>query len=76
LPQLLLSRDEAEEGVAIVDIGSDLTDVSIVKEGKLWYFSSLPIGASAINNDLHEFLKVSKKDIDKLKKYYGSATAD
>ncbi len=76
LPQLLLSRDEAEEGVAIVDIGSDLTDVSIVKEGKLWYFSSLPIGASAINNDLHEFLKVSKKDIDQLKKRYGSATAD
>ncbi len=76
LPQLLLSRDEAEEGVAIVDIGSDLTDVSIVKDGKLWYFSSLPIGASAINNDLHEFLKVSKKDIDQLKKRYGSATAD
>lgn len=76
LPQLLLSKDEAEEGVAIVDIGSDLTDVSIVKEGKLWYFSSLPIGASAINNDLHEFLKVSKKDIDQLKKRYGSATAD
>lgn len=76
LPQLLLSRDEAEEGVAIVDIGSDLTDVSIVKEGKLWYFSSLPIGASAINNDLHDFLKVSKKDIDQLKKRYGSATAD
>lgn len=76
LPQLLLSREEAEEGVAIVDIGSDLTDVSIVKEGKLWYFSSLPIGASAINNDLHEFLKISKKDIDQLKKRYGSATAD
>lgn len=76
LPQLLLSRDEAEEGVAIVDIGSDLTDVAIVREGKLWYFSSLPIGASAINNDLHEFLKVSKRDIDQLKKRYGSATAD
>ena len=76
LPQLLLSRDEAEEGVVIVDIGSDLTDVAIVREGKLWYFSSLPIGASAINNDLHEFLKVSKRDIDQLKKRYGSATAD
>lgn len=76
LPELLLNNDEAEEGVAIVDIGSDLTDVSIVKEGKLWYFSSLPIGASAINNDLHEFLKVSKKDVDQLKKRYGSATAD
>lgn len=76
LPELLLSNDEKEEGVAIVDIGSDLTDVSIVKEGKLWYFSSLPIGASAINNDLHEFLKISRKDIDQLKKRYGSALAE
>lgn len=76
LPQLLLSDAESEEGVAIVDIGSDLTDIAVVKGGKLWYFSSLPIGASAINNDLHEFLKISKKDIDQLKKRYGSATAD
>ncbi len=76
LPELLLTPDEREEGVAIVDIGGDLTDISIVKEGKLWYFSSLPIGASSINNDLHDFLKVSKKDIDSLKRKFGSATAD
>ena len=76
LPELLLGQDESEEGVAIVDLGSDLTDISVVKGGKLWYFSSLPIGASAINNDLHDFLKISKRDIDQLKKRYGSATAD
>ena len=76
LPELLLTPDEREEGVAIVDIGGDLTDISIVKEGKLWYFSSLPIGASSINNDLHDFLKVSRKDIDSLKRKFGSAMAD
>ena len=76
LPELLLGSDESEEGVAIVDLGSDLTDISVVKGGKLWYFSSLPIGASSINNDLHDFLKISKKDIDQLKKRYGSAIAD
>ena len=75
LPELLLTPDEKEEGVAIVDIGSDLTDISIVRDGKLWYFSSLPIGASSINNDLHEFLKISKKDIDSLKRRFGSAIA-
>ncbi len=75
LPELLLSPDEMETGVAIVDIGSDLTDISIVREGKLWHFASLPIGASSINNDLFEFLKISKKDVDGLKRRWGSAMA-
>lgn len=75
LPQVLLSDAEREDGVAIVDIGGELTDVSIVKEGKLWYFSSLPIGASSINDDLQEFLRTSKRNIDPLKRKYGSAIA-
>lgn len=76
LPRTILSREESEEGVVVVDLGSDLTDISIVREGKLWYFSSLPIGASAINNDLHDFLRTSKRDIEVVKRKYGSATAD
>ena len=75
LPELLLTPYEKEEGVVIVDIGSDLTDISVVRENKLWYFSSLPIGASSINNDLHDFLKISKKEINPLKHKYGSAIA-
>ena len=75
LADLLLSPDEKEEGVAIVDIGGDLTDISIIREGKLNYFSSLPIGSSSINNDLHEFLKIQKKDIDLIKHKHGSAIA-
>ena len=76
LPRLLLSETEREEGAVIVDIGGDLTDISVVYNQKLWYFSSLPIGSSSINNDLHEFLKISKKDIEQLKKRYGSAIAE
>ena len=76
LPLLLLNKREAEDGVMIVDIGSDLTDISIVREDKLWYFSSLPIGASSINEDLYQFLHISKRDIDRLKRRYGSALAE
>ncbi len=76
LPDVLLNSYEKEEGVAIVDIGSDLTDIAIVRENKLWHFASLPIGASSINNDLHEFLKISKKEINSLKHKYGSAIAE
>ena len=76
LPQTLLSKDEMEEGVAIVDIGNDLTDISIVKGGRLWYMSSLPIGAASINNDLHDFLKISRKEVENIKRRYGGAIAD
>ncbi len=76
LPELLLSNTESEDGVAIVDIGADITDISVVREGKLWYFSSLPIGASSINSDLQEFLRTPKKYIDSLKRKYGSALAE
>lgn len=76
LPQAILREDESEEGVVVVDIGGDLTDISIVKEGKLWYFSSLPIGASAITNDLYDFLRIPKRDIETVKRKYGSAIAD
>lgn len=76
LPRTLLSKDESEEGVVVVDLGSDLTDISIVRGGKLWYFSSLPIGASAINNDLHDFLRTSKREVETTKRKYGSAAAD
>lgn len=75
LPQVLLNDAEQEDGVAIVDIGGDLTDISIVRDGKLWYFASLPIGASSINDDLQEFLRTSKKNVDPLKRKYGSAIA-
>lgn len=76
LPRTLLSKEESEEGVVIVDVGSDLTDISVVREGKLWFFSSLPIGASSINNDLYDFLRTTKRDIESVKRRYGSATAD
>ena len=76
LHDLLLTDREREDGVAIVDIGSEVTDIAVVKDNKLCYFSSLPIGASSINNDLRSFLMIPKKDIDLLKRKYGSATAD
>ena len=75
MPKLLLNSSEMEMGVAIVDIGSDITDIAIVSDNKLRYFSSLPIGASSINNDMRNFIPAQKKDIERLKRCYGSAVA-
>ncbi|MBQ2417448.1 MAG: hypothetical protein II282_04540, partial [Alistipes sp.] len=49
---LLVSEKEAEEGVVIVDIGSEVTDITIVKERQVQYFRTIAVGAELINNDL------------------------
>lgn len=75
-PLALLSKEEMEEGVAIVDIGSDLTDISVVLHGHVCFFASLPIGSSSINNDLSQFISATKLNIEKMKKTYGNAIAE
>lgn len=75
LPRTLLSKEECEEGVAIVDIGAGTTDVSIVRGGKLRYFATIPIGAQSINADMHAF-GIFESKTESIKKKYGSAVAD
>lgn len=72
LPELLLSQEEREYGAAIIDIGCHLTDISIVHGGHLCYFTSLPIGGAAINQDLLTFVQTTKEEIEKTKRRYGS----
>ena len=46
-----------------------------MREGKLSYFSSLPIGASSIDRDLYEHLQVPRKDVERYKHRHGRAIA-
>lgn len=71
---LLVSDKEANNGVAIVDIGGGVTDITIVKEGRVQYFVSIPIGAEAIDNDLKTILP-SNSNISSVKHKYGKAIA-
>jgi len=75
LPYVLLSDEERDEGAAVIDIGGGTTDVSIVRGGKLRYVASVPMGASAIDADLHSF-GIAKINAEQIKKKYGSAVAD
>ena len=69
---LLVSPKEAEEGVVIVDIGSEVTDITIVREGKVQYFKSIAVGAELINGDLKSILPMGC-NINKIKHLYGKA---
>ena len=70
----LVTADEKEDGVAIVDIGSGVTDVAIYRGGVLCYIASIPMGGSALNTDILGYDKnIPSRMVENLKKQCGSA---
>lgn len=70
----LVTADEKEDGVAIVDIGSGVTDVAIYRGGVLCYIASIPMGGSALNNDILGYdNNIPSRMVENLKKQCGSA---
>lgn len=76
ISESMITAEEKEEGVAIVDIGSEVTDVAIYRGGALCYIVSIPIGGMAINSDIHHYAsQIPLPAIEKLKRIHGSALA-
>jgi len=71
----VVSTDEKEEGVAVVDIGGGVTDVAVYYGGVLRYIASIPIGGSAVNSDIRAY-GIPEKQVEKLKRRYGTAVTD
>ena len=70
----VVTTEEKEEGVAIVDIGSGVTDVAIYCGGVLCYMASIPMGGSALNTDIRVYDGyIPPRYIEKLKCKLGSA---
>ena len=69
---LLVSEKEAEQGVVIVDLGAEVTDVTIVRDNRVQYFRSLPLGADLIDADLKSILP-AQSNVTKIKHLYGKA---
>jgi cell division protein FtsA len=71
----VLSQDEKELGVALVDIGGGTTDIAIFREGALLYTSVLPIGGVHITNDISVGIRASLDAAEKIKLASGCAMA-
>ena len=70
----VINSDEMQEGVAVVDIGSGVTDVAIYYGGVLNYIATIPIGGAAINSDIRHFNGyIPPRTVENLKRRYGSA---
>ncbi len=73
--EAVISNDEREVGVAVVDMGEGVTNVAIYSKGALRYMASIPIGGAALNRDLRS-LMVHEKNVESIKLKYGCAIAD
>ncbi len=71
----VLSRDEKDLGVALIDIGGGTTDLAIFERGSIWHTAVLPVGGSHFTNDLAVGLRTPIADAERLKKKHGCALA-
>ncbi|MEK6629228.1 MAG: cell division protein FtsA [Acidobacteriota bacterium] len=67
----VLTSDEKELGVALVDIGGGTTDVAIYERGFLWHTSVTPIGGDHFTNDMAIGLRMPIPEAEKLKRKCG-----
>ncbi|MBC7868947.1 cell division protein FtsA [Candidatus Saccharibacteria bacterium] len=69
----VLSEQQLENGVALIDIGGATTNIAIYEEGDLQYAAVLPVGGINITNDLAIGLKTDPEIAEKLKIEHASA---
>ena len=69
----VLSEEEKDAGVALVDIGGGTTDLAIFKEGYIRYTAVVPFGGNIIDKDIKEGCGVFDKQAEQLKIRFGSA---
>jgi len=69
----VLSEDEKELGVALLDIGGGTTDLAIFDKGAIWHTAVLAVGGDHFTNDLAVGLRAAVPEAERLKKQYGCA---
>jgi cell division protein FtsA len=63
----LLSEEEKELGVALIDMGSTLTTVSIFYSGSILYTKSIPLGGNMVTNDISRIFSLSFANAERIK---------
>jgi cell division protein FtsA len=72
----VMSEQDIEAGIAILDIGGGTTDLAVFYEGILKHTAVIPFGGENITNDIKLGLGVLKTQAEQMKIQFGSALAD
>ena len=71
--EAVLSSEEREVGVVLVDMGGGTTDIVIYKEGALHHTAVLALGGDHVTHDIAEVLKILPQEAEHLKLHRGCA---
>ena len=69
----VLSDEEKEAGIALIDIGGGTTDVAIFKDGIIRHTAVIPFGGNVITDDIKEGCSIMGNQAEQLKIKFGSA---
>lgn len=72
----VLSKEEKEAGVVLVDIGGGTTDIAIFQDGIIRHTAVIPFGGNVITEDIKEGCTIIKSQAELLKIKFGSALAN
>ncbi len=71
--EAVLSNDERDLGVGLVDIGGETTDIAIFSRGSIKYVATLPLGGRYVTSDIATGLRTPMSEAEKIKINYGCA---
>lgn len=74
--EAVLTTDEREDGVALVDIGGGSTDISVFFDGTIIHTDSIPVGGHHFTNDLSIAFSLEFEDAERLKLEKGTCSPD
>ncbi len=72
----VLTDDEKEAGVALIDIGGGTTDVAVFYDDSIRHTAVIPFGGNVITKDIKEGCKILHRQAEALKTQFGSALGD
>ena len=74
--ETVLTSDEKEHGVALVEIGAGVTSVSVYHRGVLRFFDSFPFGGNSVTSDIHLECGIQEALAENIKLGFGSGMPD
>jgi cell division protein FtsA len=69
----VLTEDEKELGVCLVDIGGGTTDIAVFTGGAIRHTAVIPVAGDQVNNDIAVALRTPPKEAEDIKVQYGCA---
>ncbi len=72
----VLTQEEKELGVVLIDIGGGTTDLAVWKDGSLIHSQIIPVGGNHFTNDLAVALKIPHNEAERIKINHGSVLTE